>query len=167
MTKSARVLALAGLLTAGAAAPAMATWVPVTAVPLDSRPTIDVVDASRELPTRVEALSITAHDSDVMCSNVTGFFRDGQTMQLFHGILPAGRENVIHMMPVHRDIKRVDFHCQALNGPGTINVAANIAGHLIIVDHPAVVGAVVTTPPAVALAVPMTGEHDYMVAEDD
>src|SRR5437763_3163174 len=93
MKKSTRVLALAGLLTAGAAAPAMATWVPVTAVPLDSRPTIDVVDASRELPTRVEALSITAHNSDVACSNVTGFFRDGQTMQLFHGILPAGREN--------------------------------------------------------------------------
>src|SRR5690348_1149332 len=44
MMKSARVLILAGLLTAGAAAPAMATWVPVTAVPLDSRPTIDVVD---------------------------------------------------------------------------------------------------------------------------
>ena len=167
MTKSARVLALAGLLTAGAVAPAMATWVPVTAVPLDSRATIDIVDASRELPTRVEALSITAHDTDVMCRNVTGFFRDGQTMELFHGVLPAGRENIIHMIPVHRDIKRVDFHCRALNGAGMIDVAANIAGRLIIVDHPAIVSEVVTTPPAIALSVPVTEDYDYMVAEDD
>src|SRR5438105_1121967 len=75
MKKSARVLAFAGLLTAFASAPAFATWVPVTGVPLDSRATIDVVDASRELPTRVDALSFTARDTDVVCRDVTGFFR--------------------------------------------------------------------------------------------
>ena len=109
----------------------------------------------------------SAHDTDVMCRNVTGFFRDGQTMELFHGVLPAGRENIIHMIPVHRDIKRVDFHCRALNGAGMIDVAANIAGRLIIVDHPAIVSEVVTTPPAIALSVPVMEDYDYMVAEDD
>src|SRR5436305_53673 len=105
MTKSARILALAGLLAAGAAGPAMATWVPLTAVALDASPTTDIVDASRELPNRVEALSITAHDSDIACRDVTAFFRDGSTEQLFRGtVLPAGKENVVHMLPVHRDV---------------------------------------------------------------
>jgi len=146
MKKSARVLAFAALLTAFASAPAFATWVPVTGVPLDSRATIDVVDASRELPTRVDALSFTARDTDVVCRDVTGFFRDGQTMPLFHGLLPAGRENVIHMLPVHRDIKRVDMHCRALGGPGSVDIAANIAGNIIINDVPP--AAAVVVPPA-------------------
>jgi hypothetical protein len=127
MKKGAGILALATLLAATAAAPAMAVWMPVTAIPLDARRSVDVVDASRTLPDRVDAISLRADNTDVMCRSVEGYFRSGETMQLFSGFMPAGRENVIHMLPVHRDIARVDFHCHAANGGvGDIHVAANL-----------------------------------------
>jgi hypothetical protein len=135
MQKSARLLALAALLACGTAAPALATWVPLTAVPVDSRASIDFADASPVLPNRVEAISLRAGNTDVMCSSIDAFFRSGETMRLFSGLLPMGRENVIQMLPVHRDLARIEFHCKAVNGGvGDISVAANVVAGGVIVE---------------------------------
>ncbi len=132
MTKNARILAMAALLATGAAAPAAAAWMPVAAVPLGGHTSVDIVAAGNELPRRVDAIALRS-DTDVMCRNVEGFFRSGETMKLFSGFLPAGQENVIQMLPVHRDIARVQFDCHAVNGStGGINLAANVPAPVVV-----------------------------------
>jgi len=127
MTRRAHLLAFTALFTLGAAAPALADWMPITQIPLDASRSINVVDASAALPNRVEALSFRADNSDVACRSVDGIFRSGQTMKLFSGVLPMGQENVIHMLPVHRDIARIDLHCRTVNGgAGDVQIAADI-----------------------------------------
>lgn len=134
MTRRARLLALTALFSLGAAAPAFATWVPVTLVPLGANHNIDIVDAARELPNRVDALSFRADNDDVMCRSVDGYFRDGQTVQLFSGMLPMGHEDVIQMLPVHRDLARIDLHCHAAHGgAGDIQIAADVPGGVVVV----------------------------------
>jgi len=134
MTKRARLLALTALFTLGAAAPALADWMPVSQIPLDAGRSVNIVDASAALPDRVEALSFRADNTDVVCRSVDGIFRSGMTMRLFSGVMPAGQEKVIHMIPVHRDITRIDLHCRAANGgAGDILIAANIQGPVTLV----------------------------------
>lgn len=134
MTRRARLLVLATLFTLGAAAPAFAVWMPVTQIPLDAIGSINMVDTRAALPDRVEALSFRADNTDVVCRSVDGIFRSGMTMKLFSGVMPAGQENVIHMIPVHRDIARVDLHCHAANGgAGDIQIAADIPDSTVIV----------------------------------
>jgi hypothetical protein len=134
MTRRAQLLALATLFTLGAAAPAFAVWMPVTQIPLDASGSVNIVDAGATLPDRVEALSFRANNTDVVCRSVDGIFRSGMTMKLFSGVMPAGQENVIYMIPVHRDIARVDLHCRAAGGgAGDIQIAADIPASTVIV----------------------------------
>jgi hypothetical protein len=137
MTRRARLLALTALFTLGAAAPVFAASMPVTQIPLDASRSINIVDASAALPHRVDAVSFRADKTDVVCRSVDGIFRSGTTMKLFSGVMPAGQENVIHMIPVHRDIARVDLHCRAAAGAvGNIVIAANIQGPVTLIPAP-------------------------------
>lgn len=138
MTRSASVLALVAALTAGAVAPAFAAWVPVAQIPLDASRSTDIVDASRELPSRVDAISLRASNTDVVCRNIQGVFRSGVTEELFRGVLPAGHEDVIDLLPVHRDIARIDVHCRAADGGvGGLDLAADVPGGVVITPAPA------------------------------
>lgn len=134
MTRRAQLLALSTLFTLGAAAPAFAAWMPVTQIPLDANRTVNIIDTSLALPNRVEALSFRADNTDVMCRSVDGIFRSGMTMRLFSGRMPAGLEKVILMIPVHRDIARIDLHCSAPIGQaGDIQIAADIPASTTII----------------------------------
>ena len=125
---STRVLGAAGLIFAMAMVPAMAVWVPVISVPIGQAATVDVVDASRELPGRVQALSFRASDTSVMCQDVTALYRNGDQHKLWKGRLAAGRARTIYMMPMHRDVASIDLNCWALNRPGALDVTADIPG---------------------------------------
>jgi hypothetical protein len=131
MTKSARILTLAGLISVVTVAPSMADWTPVISVPVDQSATINVVDAGRQFPSLVEALSFRANDTDVMCRDVTAFYRSGNTDKLWRGMLPAGHTKIIYMIPVHRDVVRIGFDCWALNKPGAVDIAADFLGRVI------------------------------------
>jgi len=130
MMKLLRSLALAGLIPVVTATPAMAAWVSVTSVPLGQTARTDVVDASGQLPSRVEALSFRA-DTDMKCRDVTAYYRSGQSHRLWSGMLSAGRTKTIHMLPVHRDVARIGYHCWTLNKPGRLDIAANVPGRAI------------------------------------
>lgn len=134
MTSRARLLALAGLFTLGAAAPAFAAWMPVSQIALDGSRSTNIVDAGAALPDRVDAVSLRAESTDVVCRSVDGIFRSGTTMKLFSGVMHAGQENVIQMLPVHRDIARIDLHCRAANGGvGEVQIAADVPENMTLV----------------------------------
>ena len=127
-----RIVTLTGFISAVAALPAMAEWVPVISVPVNQSATVDVIDASGQLPGLVEALSFRANDTDVSCQEVTVFYRNGNQDRLWRGMLPAGHTKTIHMLPVHRDVARIGFHCWSLNKPGAVDIAADVPGNAIM-----------------------------------
>src|ERR1700680_1199001 len=134
MRRSPRLLALATVLCTGMTVPAMAALVSLGSVGLTDLNTADTIDLRGNLPPRVEALSLQAQDSDVMCRDVTARFRNGETMQIFRGFLTRGRDQVINMIPVHRDVDRIDFNCRSTSpAGGRIDLAADVpAGHVVI-----------------------------------
>ena len=139
MTKSARALVLAGLLSAVATAPAMATWEPTISISLDRSGMVGVVDVSGEMPDFVQGLAFRATDADVMCRDVTAYFRSGDSYTLWRGFLPAGSGKLIWMMPIHRDVARIGFNCWGMAGPASLNVAAtDMTGKVITSDRPVV-----------------------------
>ena len=128
--KSAHIVVLAGLLFAVETVPAKAIWMPVVSVRVGQSATVDVVDASRELPGQVDALSFRANDTALTCQDVTVRYRSGDQHMLWRGMLRAGRTRTIHMVPVHRDVSGIDFNCWALKKPGALDIAADIPGKM-------------------------------------
>ena len=127
MMKLVRLLTLCGLLPVVAATQAMAALVPVTSIPVGQSARTEIYDGSGQLPSRVEALSFRA-DTDVKCRDVTAYYRSGSRHKLWSGMLSAGRTKTIRMIPVHRDVARIGFHCWAVTTPGALEVAADIPG---------------------------------------
>ena len=133
--RSPRLVALTAVLCTGMAVPAMAALVRIGSIDLTNRNTADVIDLHGNLPPRVEALSLQARDSDVMCRDVTARFRSGDTLQIFHGFIRRGRDEIVNMLPVHRDLNRIDFDCRATDGAGgTMDVVADVTAGRVVVD---------------------------------
>jgi hypothetical protein len=136
MRTSPRLLALTAVLCTGMAVPAMAALVSLGSVGLTGLNTATTIDLRGNLPPRVEALSLQAHDSDIMCRDVTARFRNGESMQIFRGFLPRGRDEVINMIPVHRDVDRVDFDCHSTSASGgRIDLAADVPAGRVVIDR--------------------------------
>jgi len=136
MRRSPRLLALTAVLCTGMAVPAMAALVSLGSVGLTDLTSSNAIDLRSNLPPRVEALSLQARDSDVMCRDVTARFRNGESMQIFRGFLPLGQDRVINMLPVHRDVARVDFDCRSTSPTGgRIDLAADVPAGRVVIDR--------------------------------
>lgn len=137
MIKSTRALILAGLFSAVTTAPATAVWEPVLSFSLDRSGKLGEVDVSGEMPAFVQGLVFRATGADVMCRDVTAYFRSGDSYTLWRGFLSAGSEKLIWMMPIHRDLARIGVNCWGITGPGSVSVAAtDMTGSVIATDRP-------------------------------
>ena len=137
MIKGARAVVLAGLFSAVATAPAIAIWEPGLSFSLDRSGKVGEVDVSGEMPGFVQGLLFRAAGADVMCRDVTAYFRSGDSYSLWRGLLPAGSVKLIWMMPIHRDLARIGFNCWGMTGPGSVSVAAtDMTGSVITNDRP-------------------------------
>jgi hypothetical protein len=75
----------------------------------------------------VEALNLTARDSDMVCRDVTATFGNGQTRVVYQGMLPRGREVMIDLPGRERFVQRLDFTCRSTSvRGGDIDIAADI-----------------------------------------
>src|SRR5262249_2814767 len=122
--RSSYVLALAALLMATAAAPALADWDHLGDVTITRG--ADQSAYSR-FGGRVEALYLTARDTDVACRAVTVNFGDGERVNVFSGRLDRGRGRAIDLPGRQRLIRRVDFDCRPDRGPAAVvDISAEI-----------------------------------------
>jgi hypothetical protein len=123
--KGPRVLALAAVLFSGAAAPALAAWDRIGSVDISSR---NGTQAQYEnFGGRVEALALQARDADVTCRDVTATFGNGQTANVFHGVLQRGRNVTVDLPGEARMIRRLDFDCRASDrGGARVDIAADV-----------------------------------------
>jgi len=123
--KGPRLLALAAILVSGTAAPALAAWDRIGSVDVSSRNGTQV--AYENFGGRVESLALRARDADVMCRNVTATFGNGQTADIFHGVLPRGRNVTVDLPGNTRMIRRVDFDCRAQDrGNAQVEISADV-----------------------------------------
>jgi hypothetical protein len=125
--RSSHVLALAALLTATAAAPALADWDHLGDVTITRGAD---QSAYARFGGRVEALYLTARDTDVACRNVTVNFGDGERANVFSGRLDRGRGRAIDLPGRQRLIRRIDFDCRPDRGPAaTVDISAEIGNY--------------------------------------
>ena len=114
-----RLLALATALCAGVALPASAQplsgpgpWDRIGTVEFSFRPDHEV--AYGRFGGRVERLSFIARNSNVRCNNITATFGNGQTRELYRGMLPRGREVTVDIPGQARQVRRIDFDCRSM-----------------------------------------------------
>jgi len=115
----------AALLTTVTAAPALADWDGLGSVSItrgdNTATTYDRFDG------RVETLSFTARNADVMCRDVTVTLANGQTRSLFTGMLPRGRDRAIDLPGRERLVRRIDFDCRPVDAQqASIDIAASV-----------------------------------------
>lgn len=122
--RSPRLLAMAAILFSSVAVPASAAWDRIGSVDFSFRDNSDTQYGN--FGGRVESLALIARNADVRCRNVTATFGNGQTQQVFRGLLPRGR-NIEVTLPNGRMIRRLDFDCQPMErGRATVDIAADI-----------------------------------------
>ena len=123
--RSPRLMAMAAILFSGVAVPAFAAFDHIGTVDVTSQPGHDVQYGN--FGGRVEALSLQARDSDVMCRNVTATFGNGRTRDIYHGVLPRGRNVSVDLPGEARIVRRIDFDCRSMQRPtGRIEISADV-----------------------------------------
>ena len=123
--KRCHVLALAAVLSAGVAAPAMAAWDHIGSVEFSRGDNHETEYGT--FGGSVEALALQAQRSDVMCRRVMATFGNGETREVFHGPLPRGQNVTVDLPGRERMVKRLDFDCRSANKRGaTVNISANV-----------------------------------------
>ncbi len=119
------LLAMTAFLAMSASAPAMAAWDRIGSVDFSYRN--DRQTQYGNFGGSVEALALQAHDSSVMCRNVTATFSNGQTASLFRGTLPVNRQVTLDLPGDQRLVRRIDFNCHANGRAGaTVDISADI-----------------------------------------
>ena len=119
-------IVLAGLLSGGAAVPALAAWDRVGTVDFSMRDTHDAKLGNF----KGYAVGLTARNSDVTCDRVTATFGNGRTREIFRGELPRGETVTINLPGSQRSIDRVDFDCRPTDRyRATVDIAADTGGY--------------------------------------
>jgi hypothetical protein len=119
-----RLVVLAAVLFSSVALPALADW--------DHLGTVGFTIRDRErtfgpLGGSVEALNLTARDSDVVCRDVTATFGSGQTRVVFQGMLQRGREVTLDLPGRERFVRQLNFDCRSTTpGGANVDIAADI-----------------------------------------
>jgi hypothetical protein len=123
--KKNRVVALAAVLCAGVALPALAAWDRIGSVQFSPRN--DHETTYGNFGGRVEALSLRARNAPVACNDVTATFGNGMTRSVFRGMLTPGRDVMIDLPGQSRLVRRLDFDCRALAPrQATVDIAADV-----------------------------------------
>jgi hypothetical protein len=130
--KQHRLIALAAVLTAGVALPALAQgyrgdhrWDRLGTVEFSFRN--DRATQYGNFGGSVEALKLDAVDGDVVCRNVRVTFANGRTRDVFSGRIARGRDRVIDLPGNDRNIRRIDFTCHSEQRRGSrVDIAADI-----------------------------------------
>jgi hypothetical protein len=115
---------MAAILFSSVAVPASAAWDRIGSVDFTRRDNTDTQYGN--FGGRVESLSLVARNADVRCRDVTATFNNGNSQQIFRGMLPRGR-NVEVTLPNGRLIRRLDFNCRVMDRDrATVDIAAEV-----------------------------------------
>lgn len=121
----ARFLALAAILAAGVATPALADWDRIGSVDFGWRG--DRESEYGPFGGPVERLNFRAQGNDVMCRNVRARFDNGNSRNIFSGRIEQGRAVDVDLPGRARTIRSLDFNCRALGRrDATIQIFADI-----------------------------------------
>jgi len=139
--KTSRLMALAAMLCASAASPALADWDHVGSVDVGGRHDRDSGDMGRhhdrdaqsgryshtfELGGPVSRLQLRA-DSNVNCDSVSATFANGDARDIFSGRLREGRAKNVYLPGRLQHITRLNFDCQARDRDGAkIEILADV-----------------------------------------
>jgi len=120
-----RTLALAAVLAAGSAAPALAAnWDRIDSVNVSHGADRDSVSPDFGGP--VEALRFTARESGMQCKAITAVFGNGERSQIFSGRIARGTSRAVDLPGARRNIAKLNFRCHALDkSGGRIVIEAN------------------------------------------
>lgn len=122
--KTLTMTAMAALLCAGTAAPALAAWNHIGTAQIGNRRTYDRVYNHEN--GQIERVSLRAEGNTVHCNSVRATFDNGNTREIFAGRLREGQDVNLDLPGRARKLERIDFACRT-NGSGEarISVAAN------------------------------------------
>lgn len=120
-----QILALATVLTAVTAVPAMAHMDRIGSVSFDNKGNHE--RQYTRFGGKVAGLSFTAYGNDVRCRSIRATFANGRTREIFSGQLRARRARNVDLPGNERRIKRLDFVCRAEGRrDARIDIAADI-----------------------------------------
>jgi hypothetical protein len=123
--RSPRLLTMAAVLFSGVAVPAFAAWDRIGSIDVSFRPDHDVQYGN--FGGRVEALALQARGADVLCRDVTATFGNGDTRQIYHGVLPRGRNVSLDLPGEARMVRRIDFNCRSMSREGSrLDISADV-----------------------------------------
>lgn len=121
-----RNVALATLLAAFAAAPALADWQDAGQVRFSRD---DTDDSAPGLDQPVRTLSLTARGSDLYCEHVRATFASGRSVDLFSGQLEADQGTRVDLPGEAHVIRRLDFRCRPEREHARVEIAADTADY--------------------------------------
>lgn len=125
IVRKTHIFALAAVLTAGSALPAMAAWNRIGSVSFDHRTNHE--RQYNRFGGRVAGLSFTAYGNDVRCKHIRVTFANGKTRNIFSGQLRARRTINVDLPGNQRRVERLDFVCRAEGRrDARIDIAADI-----------------------------------------
>ncbi|HEX2593375.1 MAG TPA: hypothetical protein VHL34_17870 [Rhizomicrobium sp.] len=109
--KSMKVLAVAAVMTAGMAAPALADYVRLGSVEVGYRADRD--SNFVRFGGGLEGLRFTADRSNIYCRNIRVTYRDGGRDNVFNGVLREDRPVNVDLRGGTRRVTRIDFNCRS------------------------------------------------------
>jgi len=120
-----KLLALAAILAGGVSAPALADYARIGSVDVGFQ--MDRDTTWSRFGGHMEGLRLEASASDIMCRNIRVHFHDGETQNVFQGLLREGMPIDVDLRGGARLVDRIDFTCRSdrLRG-GRIFVAADV-----------------------------------------
>ncbi|HEY1630390.1 MAG TPA: hypothetical protein VGF56_03705 [Rhizomicrobium sp.] len=111
-----RLSLLALALVAGAATPAFADWDNIGSVHVDYG--VDRDTASPDFGGPVERLQFTATGGDVQCKSIRAFYTNGQSSELYSGMLRMNNPRGADLPGSGRGIRKIDFLCRSFDRNG-------------------------------------------------
>ena len=121
-----RNVALATLLAAFTAAPALADWQNAGQVRFSRD---DTDDSASGLDQPVRTVSLTARGSDVQCEQVVATFASGRQVDLFSGQLERDQATRVDLPGDAHVIRRLDFRCRPEREHARVEIAADTADY--------------------------------------
>ncbi len=106
-----RTLAMAAVMTAGMAAPALADYVRLGNVEVGFRTDRDT--AYSRFGGGLEGLRLEADRSNIACRNIAVTYRDGSRDSVFRGVLREDRPIYVDLRGGSRRVTRIDFTCRS------------------------------------------------------
>lgn len=123
--KTARVLAMAAVLSAGISAPALADYVRLGSVEVGYRTDRDT--SWTRFGGGMEGLRLTADRSDILCRAIVVQFGDGSRQTVFSGPLRQDRPVEVDLRGGTRRVRNISFTCRSdARRGGVISIAANV-----------------------------------------